>query len=1176
MKSKLHKLIVFISKKVLHLFIIQVLSLQFILANNADGQKLNEVYLSIEVDNVTLVDLFKVIEGQTDFKFGFDRKIERIKTLESFHYKNSSLEYILKELSEKHNLSFRRINENISVNKASKENSKIIYELSKIINGKIIDVETSEPLVGASVQVKGTTIGTVTDIEGSFNLSIPDDAETIIVSYIGFSTIEILIGNQTTFSIAMNPDISSLNEVVVIGYGNLEKRNVTTAIGQLKGKEIKDSPFAGFDQGLAGKLPGVRVSQSTGAPGSSMQIRIRGTNSVSAGNDPLYVIDGMPISNSLKFSTGSIGRTDGGDYNDIPINPLNSISVNDIESIEVLKDASAAAIYGSRGSNGVILITTKKGSKAKSIISFDMYAGVQEVSKKLEMLDAYGYSDFNRDGHNGAYLTTVSTGNSNDTNEERRQKAEDLGLNFNDGWLIPPEIEAYLKGEPGLTNTDWQDEIFRVAPISKYMLSARGGTDQVKYYVSGSYFDQKGIVISSGIKQYSGRLNLDISPNKRFRFGINLNPSFNDHDKVNAEGPQWDEGVIATALVVGPIWPVFNPDGTYNFGHNNWGYRQTPIGNPVAYANEIKDDLRHYRLLSTIYGEANLFEDFSYRISLGTDINNFHRDFYRPSFLPIRGQELPSEPTGIFRSNESLNWLFEQTLTYNKTIEKHNISGIVGFTSQKERSKSSNIRSDLFPNDLVQTLNAGVVTEASTFEQEWSLLSFLARVQYNYLGKYYLSGAVRSDGSSRFGKNNKWGTFPSLSLGWLVSEEPFFESLRLINRLKLRASYGLTGNFEIPNYASYGLIGSSNYTLGPGQGSIVNGLSPITASNPELSWETTETIDFGLETAFFDEKVSLEMDYYISNTSDLLLEVPVPSSSGFTSNFQNIGEVQNKGLELNISYRDNFGDLAFEIGGNFSRNINKVIALGSNNEDIIVIGGTGRTRFLTRVNEPIGSYYTLIQDGVLISDEEAENLPGFPNSQAGDFKFRDINGDGEISVANDATITGNYQPDFAYGMYIKLGYKGFDFNMNAYGIEGNEIFNLFSRYHYNMEGNFNNLKEVENRWHSEAIPGDGNTNRANRFATGGNFEMSTWHIEDGSFFRIQNITIGYTFPKKTFGSLLSNARIYLNTLNPITITNYSGYNPEVNSRPDDALSSGEDYGTYPLARTYTVGINLTF
>lgn len=1038
----------------------------------------------------------------------------------------------------------------------------------RTVKGAVRDDNTNEPLFGVNIVIKGSSIGTITDVNGSYTLNVPDDASVLTYSYIGYYNQDININGRTEINVLLKENVSQFEEVVVIGYGQQQKKDLTTSVSFLSANEIKNVPVNSIDQILTGKLAGVLVQQTSGSPGAGLSVRVRGVGSITAGNDPLYVIDGIPISNDN--NRGFNNNNPGSSYAEQPINILSTINPSDIESIQVLKDASAAAIYGSRASNGVILITTKKGKTNKPTVTYNTYFGMQETLKRYDMLNAYEWSTINAEGRNNAYRDRFPAGKDTDDNATRAKNVPNQP-----GILIPTEVVPYLSNTAGLTNTDWQDAIFRESPIQNHSFSISGGTENVKYYGSGEYMNQEGIVISSGFKRYSGRFNLDLNSGK-FKAGFGLNPTLTKHDLVNSEGPWFDQGVIGLALSISPIWPVYNSDGSYNFGGNAWGYAMTDFLNPVALANEVQDNMDHNRLLGNVYASYDLLKDLTYKLSFGSDINSFNRDFYRPSIIETTGRKGLSAPIGTSQTRFSTNWLLENTINYNKLIGKNNISLVGGFSSQMENFASSFIEATNYPNDLVQTINAaGQITSARTFKEAWSLLSGFGRVQYDYANKYYATASMRADGSSRFGKNNKWGYFPSASIGWRISGESFMENIKTVSNLKVRASYGVTGNFQIPNYGSVGLLSYDDYILGGT--SLNSGLAPSTSSNPDLSWEKTRSIDFGLELGLFEDAVYIELDYYKKNTSDLLLNVPVPFSSGFSTELRNIGEVENKGFEASLSVRKRIKDFGFSFTANFSTNKNKVISLAEGVPQILTAGGTGVTLWITKPGEPIGSYYNPVYDGVFNNQAELDKYPHVANARPGDFRFLDINGDGKIDFSTDRLIQGNYFPDFTYGSTINLDYKGLDLNISLQGSQGAEILHLMSRYIYNIEGNMNLVRPSLNRWISESQPGDGQTNRANRLATGSNGQTSNWHMDDGSFMRIRNISLGYSLPKALINKIgLSNVRPYVSVLNPFLFTNYIGYNPEVNSRPDSALNPGEDYASYPLARTYTVGINLTF
>ncbi|TLX76223.1 TonB-dependent receptor [Labilibacter sediminis] len=1103
--------------------------------------------LTVKMGETTVGEVLEVIQEKIEFKIAFSSEYVDLNRKVDADFDNEPLADVLSELFDKTNVGFKVLDEQIILYDVTSQQAKYT------VSGNVTDIQ-GEPIPGVTVIVKGTTTGTITDAGGNYELEFSASNPVLEFSFIGFKTKEVSVGDRRIINVKLEPDVIGLDEVVAVGYGVQNKRDVTTSIASIKAEDMQDLAVSGFDQALAGKMAGVQVLQTSGEPGAALTIKVRGTGSITAGSDPLYVIDGIPADRGSQA--------------------IELVSVDDIESIEVLKDASASAIYGSRGSNGVVIITTKTGKVGKMKVSYDVSFGLQEASKTIDMLDAYEYAKLSRDGHNNAYLDAVPNGSVDDPNEVRSE-----------GWMkTPPELLPYLEGQPGLTNTDWQDEIFRTAPLTKHTLSFSGGSENVKYFISGNYFDQKGIIINSDYKRYGARLNLDATFNK-LKVGIKFSPSLTSENVVNASGPFFQQGIVASALGYSPTWPVYNEDGSYNFdGNGYWrvgtDYQHNEIINPVALANLEENEVHHANVIGNAYLEYELIEGLKYKLSAGTTFNHYHADYYRPSTLPTRGWKYynqPSNPIARASSTYYINWILEHTLNYAKKFGNHNLKGLAGFSSQKNYRNNHRVEATNFPNDLVHTLGAGTVTDGTSGISEWSLMSILGRIQYDFKGKYLVSAAIRTDGSSRFGENNKWGYFPSASTGWRVTEEDFMNNINAISNLKLRASYGLTGNFSIGNYEHISRVSEDNYILGVGDGQSVNGLKPSSVNNSDLGWEKTAMLDIGLDIGLFKDRINLEADWYNSNTSDLLLNVPVPHTTGFGSARQNIGKVNNTGWEFTLTTRNKIGKVDWTASMNFSTNKNEVKELGPENAPIITTAGTGHAYFITKVGEPIGSYYLLVQDGVFKNQEELDKYPHFDNTQVGDFRFVDIDKDGTIDKNNDRTIVGNYAPDFTYGFSSNFKYKGVDLSFNIQGSQGGEILHLLRRYNYNMEGNFNNSTVALNRWVSEANPGDGNTNRANRKSKGNNGRTSTWHIEDGSYIRLQSVTLGYTLPTSLSSKIkIDKARIYITGQNLLTITDYTGYNPEVNLYDNSSLTPGVDYGTYPLPRTVTMGLNINF
>ena len=1032
--------------------------------------------------------------------------------------------------------------------------------------------EKGSPLAGVSIALSNEltqqTQSTLTANDGKFKLPqlLSQTPYNLSISFVGYQTKRLskLIlkpSQHSTLIIELLPVATeSLDEVMVIGYGTQSKTSITGAVGKVSFSQIKDQPVTNFDQAIIGKIAGVQVLQSSGEPGRGSTYRIRGTGSITAGNGPLVVVDGYPLDSQ-------------GQANEF-------INTNDIASIEVLKDASSAAIYGSRGANGVILITTKKGQVGKLQVTYATNTGIQQVSKKLNMLDAYQYAQLAKDAHDNAWVD-IKAGNSAATPDAERGTVENAGFYWNQ---TPVDLYPYLNKQAGLTNTDWQDEIFRSAVLNNQSLSFSSGNDKYKYFTALNYTDQQGVVINSGYQRYGIRMNLDATENK-FGFGVSLAPSYAVEKRVNDEGPYTDQSVIGSALQMSPTWPVYNQDGSYNFdGNGKWrigkDYQHNAVLNPVALANLIDNKVYHTNLLGRVYLNYELLKGLKYEIALGATLNEYRNKTYRPSTLPNLGEAFytdPSNPVATNSQTSVYNWLLEQTLNYNKSFGDHHIKILGGFTAQKNRSEQNGVTATNFPDELIRTINAGQVVSGTASIQEWSLLSALSRLQYDFKGKYLFSAAIRADGSSRFGKNNKWGYFPSVSAGWRLSSEEFMNNITAISNLKIRASYGITGNFQIGNYDHIARIGISNYILGPASGQLTNGSAPANLSNADLGWERSKMFDLGIDLGLFQQRLNLEIDVYDKTTSDLLLNLPVPYSSGFRMARQNVGKVNNKGVEATLSMQNEFGKFKWGISANISANKNRVKELGPGNAPIIATNGTANTFFITAVGQPIGAYYFLKANGVYQNQTDLNANPHFANAYPGDIKFTDVDGDGVLDVNKDRTVVGNFFPDYTFGITNNLSYSGFDLAFSLQGAQGFEIVNLQNRYINSMEGNFNNTTDALNRWQSESAPGNGAVNRANRKAKGNNGRTSSRQVEDGSYVRLQNVTLGYSLSSMLLKRLtISSARIFLTAQNLHTWTSYTGYNPEVNLYAGDALTPGIDYGTYPLNKTISVGLNLTF
>lgn len=1146
------------------------------LATSAMGLFAKGKPITLNLHNAPLAEALQAIEKQTDYTFSYNDNVVAGGKAVSLQTKDATIQSVLDKMAQATGLEYSMMPNDVIVVSKSKNNKETSKgaSLGKPLTGVVLD-ENGEPVIGASVVLKKTGRGVTTNIDGQFSLANVAMGDVVNISYIGYMPQSFTIKNAAHLSVKLTPSASNLDEVVVIGYGAQRKRDVTTSIATIKPSELKDIPTGSVEQALVGRMAGVQITQTEGTPGGGMNIKVRGTGSITAGSDPLYVIDGFPMSD---FVTDGTGMT---------VNPLSGIDMNDIESIEVLKDASAAAIYGSRGANGVIIITTKQGKEGKPQVKYDGYVGWASTTKKLDLLNAYEYADLCYEAHNNAYLDLlankgITTGSIYDTNEERLARLGVKAGTTNVNYLIPDEIMPYINGEEGLPDYNWQDAVLRTAFKHKHSLSVSGGTKAVSYYISGNYGKENGIVIGSNQEQFGGRAKVKVTYNK-LRFGTNVNISQILYNLVPTEDRYTSETIIASSTMAAPVMPIYDENGNFSFSHYRWSYKQPQLINPVALAALREDKMKRNKVLTNTYVEYDIIKGLRLKTEFGTDFNSFRRNIYRPSSLPTTVNKTPpSIPSGRTRTKDNFSWIWENTLSLERKFNrKHNISAVAAFSMQKESLDAVDLQATDFPNDLVHTLNASnVATSWNTVRQEWSLMSFLARAQYNYNHKYLISAAVRADGSSRFGKNNRWGYFPSFSAGWYISEEDFLKEVTWLDNLKLRASYGHSGNFSIGNYEYYPALSQDNYVLGTGTGTKIIGLYPSTEGNPDLGWEKTAMTDVGLDVGFFN-MLRLELDFYNSNTSDMLLKVRTPEISGFSSVLRNVGKVNNKGFEATLSSSNRFGDFIMNNSINFAMNRNKVVDLGGQHEMIDVYQNV--LYFVTRVGEPIGNYYTLVTDGVFMNQAEVDiandvndkRIAKVEGAKPGDFKFVDQDGDG-IITDNDKTITGNYQPDFTYGFSTQMSYKWFDLSAAFQGVYGNEIASIQRRYIDNMEGGGNSLGDARNRWRSEDNPGNGKTVRANRSATGKNSVISTWHIEDGSYLRITNITFGVTCPEALCKHLgISHLRLYFSAHNPFTFTKYSGYNPEV-SNSSNPLMPGIDYGTYPIAKSYVVGLNLNF
>ena len=931
---------------------------------------------------------------------------------------------------------------------------------------------------------------------------------------------------------------------------------MTGAISKIEASDlVKDVPVSSFDQALAGKLPGVNISQATGAPGSGVNIKIRGTSSLNYGGHPLIVVDGLPLSNSVFDETLQGESTISGFQSSYTINPMSSINPSDIESIDVLKDAASTAIYGSRGSNGVIMITTKKGKIGKPTVNFNAYAGAQMLTKKVDLMDAYELANYTKLSRDQAWEAVG--GNPNDP----------LSVRTGSNYIYPDYMLPYLEGQQGLTNTDWQDEIYRTALQQNYDISIGGGTEDVRYYVSGNFMNQEGIIINSGMKRYAVRANLETHITSKLRFGLRMNASQTDNDLVQSEGAWGNEGIVITALMYHPNLPAYNPDGSIAtdlmLNEVRDGQNIARIQNPIALAKLQTNKLRNRSLIGNADLEYTIIDGLKVKTAIGIESIGMHRNFYRPKNLSHPNEFAPTTNYnyGLDSRATIFNWISETSVTWDKSWNEHNLNLLGNFSAQKETTYYSLLEGLNFPNDNVETINAAATTSGSSFDQAAAMASFLVRGMYSYGSKYMLSASLRYDGSSRFAEDSRWGWFPSVSAGWNIAQEAFYPQDAVVNNLKLRASYGITGNAEIPYYGGVSVLAAKNYLFG---NNIALGFSPENSPNRDLSWESTGTVNVGVDAGFWDNKLQVSFDAYSATTRDLLLDVTIPATSGLTSALQNVGKVRNQGLEMLVStYHEFNNDWKLDVSLSMATNRNEVLALGPGQDQILYSSGLSDPSFIVKVGEPVGSFYGYKVLGIFESQEQFDSTPHLQNANqgVGDFIYADTNNDGVVDES-DRVILGNANPDFTWGLNGTLAWKNFDLGFGFEGKHGQQVFNATHRYLAEAWGN--NLAVYLEDDAPRPVWG---------YGTRSHTRPSSWHVENASFVRIRNLTLGYTFHNLAF---LQRLRIYVSATNPFTFTGYSGYNPEVSNAGTNAITAGEDFGNYPVSKSFVGGINVTF
>ncbi|MCE7057949.1 TonB-dependent receptor [Algoriphagus sp. AGSA1] len=1104
MHLNLQKTIYMLSKYFLYGFIVQMMVFNFVLATNVNGQykSIDQVHIRIDKESITLSQFFKSIEKQTPFNFLYDTDQINPATVINLQERSGSVESFLRQVSMQSNLRFRQVNNGIDVKEDPKLPHVSISEHSEFaeVKGTVVD-QSGSPLPGVTVLVEGTSIGTVTDMDGNYSIAV-EERQVLVFSFIGFSSQRISISNQTIVNVTMMEDDKSLEEVVVVGYGTQRKSDLTGAISSVTAEDLRETPAGNFLEQSQGRLAGVDIVRANGSPGSPVQIRIRGNRSINASNEPLYVIDGIPTTANI-----------------------NDFNPNDIESMEVLKDASAVAIYGSRGANGVVLITTKRGKAGKAIVSYDGYYGVKQPIQNLNLMDGSQFASYSR----------VARGYSGHDSSH------------DSDFLSQLEIENLEKRQ----FTDWLDQAIKTGSQQDHQVSVSGGSDRIKYYVSGSLFREDGYIPGTDFQRNAVRVNLESNITDKLKLGLASTVSLSERNQMS-------NAPYNNSLGYSPLVAPYDENGNFlPFPNPREGLLANPLLNYQPY--QYVDETRLHRIFLNIYAAYEILEGLEFRINYGPDFNLVRRGTY----------------TGLMEGNINrasienqmdFAYTLENILSFNKTKAKHSFNVLGLFSVQASRFENSNMSGQDIPIEkslFYDISSSSTITGISSSLGEWGLLSYMARVNYRYNEKFLLTLTARADGSSRLGDGNKWGLFPAISGGYIISDEPFLQNTK-ISFLKLRAGYGEVGNTAISPFQTLGGLARTTYIFGtnPAFG-FGNNLIP----NPDLRWEISKTTNVGLDFGFLEDRFTGSFEYYITNTHDLLLNRLLPTTSGYGSILQNVGATRNSGFELSLSGNilNQASSFTWDVSLNLFSNREQIIELFEGEKDDV-----GNQWF---IGSPINVFYNFQQDGIWQLNEI--DLANDNGQQPGDIKIRDVNGrdangnltnepDGKIN-ADDRTILGSTVPNWSGGLTNRIGFKGFDLSVLIHARMGQM---LRSDYHYmggnNWQGRYNAINldywTPDNPSNTYPMPKAGEAplySDAVRFF-------------DGSYIKIRNISLGYSFQDKFLDKIgLTSLRLYSTVNNAIIFSPYKTVDPET--------SNGIVGGTSPLTTaTYTFGINLKF
>lgn len=1019
-------------------------------------------------------------------------------------------------------------------------------QAQEVVSGQVVEAETGDPIPGANIVVEGTAIGTATNIDGEYELEVPSLDEVLVVSSVGFVTLQEPIGGRTTINFELRVAAVSFDDVIVVGYGTQRSQDLTGSVGTVRMENLEGMQLTSPDEMLQGQMAGVNVTTTSGQPGSGPMIQVRGISSIGAGAQPLYVVDGFALPQSAGIDPAARFR-----------NPLADIAPNDIQSITVLKDASATAIYGSRASNGVVIIETKRGSSGAPEVNLNFSTGISTDMDRtvFNMANARQFAEF----QNYIWSARVEEGSASE---------------------VPPE---YQNPEQYGEGTDWFNLTRRdYAPVYDLQASVSGGSDRVRSYISAGFNREEGIVYETGFSRVNFRANLEADITDRLTTGLNFAPSITTRN--NAGSGESRGSSIGAAMMMSPLNPAYDEDGNLcPYPSQCADIGQTGLwthANPLYRVKSLEDDYTGVRILGTAFLDFDFNDWLNLRTTMNVDWGNEGRNFFNPSTLGGINSPPPTVPFGQIEDSEDVSLLSETTLNLNREIGPGNLTALTGFILQTGESFSSAFNGD-FPDDDIRTLNVASNIDGFTDEQEWSLASVLGRANYNLLERYIFTATIRADGSSRFGSENRWGYFPSGAVAWNILNEPSFDGLNdTFDELRVRASYGVTGNNQIGNYSALGVINTDDYLFG---GSVAGGRNLSSMPNALLGWERNKEWNAGVEFAILDQRLRIIVDGYIRKTEDMLLGRTLPTSSGFGSVTDNLGSMENRGLEfgintVNVATEDVFWSTDF----NLSLNRNKVLSL-PDGEPLFGAGGEGHPQSQARVGRPIGEFIGFVVDGIWQNEDEIANNPHLEGDIPGNLRYRDVNGDGEINpgqpeVGGDFAVIGDPHPKFTFGITNSLRIRNFDVRATITGRYGGDVYmREYFRTAHNIDGLFNVAAEyVEGFWRSEENPGSG----IHPTPLGGGEQRRRYrgehslNVADGSHIWLRNLMVRYNLPQGFAG--LSRTSLYLSGSNLFIISGYDG-NPEVqrNSAGDGhSIRLNSDWFSYPLTRTFTFGINI--